>query len=483
MIDITGFAPGIDPTTPGVITDCVNMLPTTNGMASTGAGAGVGVSALAAQCLGAITVKKLDNSARTFAGTDTKLYEVSGGAWTDRSRAGNYSTGSKRWRFAQFGDVSLAVNYLDATQFSTTAAFADLALAPKAKIVETASGFVMLFGYNDGLNNFTDGWYCSGLYDYTAWTPSAATQCANGRLYDTPGPITGAKRLGNAVAVYKDNAVYLGQYVGPPVIWSWQQITANAGAYCHEAVVDVSGVHYFLGRNGLFMFDGSRPQAFGAQEVREWLRVNINPSYTGNIVGGYDTAKALIYWFYPSIRSSGVCDEAIVYNTITGQFGRMTRNVNAIIDYTGANLTWSGVGALGATWTAMGSALSIWADPILFGAGVGLSFISNDDNILYAFGGTPTTASITTGDLGDDTQFSTIQRVRPRFLDSPDSATLQHYWKNQEGDYLQTGPTATLSDGKFDILKSARFHRLKMTFTGNAEIMAYDVKAKANGTR
>jgi hypothetical protein len=341
----------------------------------------------------------------------------------------------------------------------------------------------MLFDYNDGVNVFHDGWWCSGLYDHTTWTPSVSTQAANGRLLETQGKITAARALGSSIIVYKDKSIYLGQYVGPPIIWAWQLIAIDSGAFSQEAVVSVSGVHYYMGRNGLFMYDGSRPVPLGAVELREWLKANLNQDYVANVKAAYDSKKSLIYWFYPSINSSsGACDEGIVYNTITGKFGRITLNVQAILDYQTASLTWLQLGSLFATWGGWPSTVS-WTSALFYGSLVGLSFISSDKKI-YSMTGPALNSNVTTGDFGDDAQYSTLKRVRPRFIEAPDSASLNHYFKANEGDSLQTGVmVAVFNDGKFDLLKSARFHRVKINNVGNCELSALDYELKPNGTR
>lgn len=481
MIPVSGFAPGVDPTTPGVVVDCTNMLPTIRGLKAAPVGEDLGLGALAADCLGAAMVRKIDDSSRVFAGTTSNLYEFSSG-WTSRG-SGYTGTATSKWRFAQFGDASIATNYSDAVQVSTSTTFSALAgTPPKAAIVETAAGFVMLADYNDGSNIFHDGWWCSGLYDHTQWTPSASTQAANGRLLDTHGRITALRQMGNSIVAYKDNSIYLGQYVGPPIIWQWSLVAHDCGAYSQEAVVNISGVHYFMGRNGLFMYDGSRPVPIGAIEVREWLKTNIHQEFVTNVKASFDSKTSLIYWFYPSnSSSSGVCDEAIVYNTITGKFGRFTKSVQAVFDYQTPPMTWLSLGSLYATWTWPTS--TTWASPIFYGSLVGASFMGTDKK-LYSMTGNASDASITTGDFGDDFSYSTIKRVKPRFLDAPDSAQLVHSYKANEGDNLQTGVTvATFNDGKFDLLKSARFHRVKLNTVGNCELSAIDYELKANGKR
>ena len=168
MIPLTGFAPDLDPTTPGVITECSNLVPTLKGMAGAATPLDAGVDALPSDCRGAAVLSLLNNSRRVFAGTQAQLLELTGTSFTDRSRAGGYTGSSEnRWRFAQFGNVSLACNQTEPIQYALTTAFADIAGAPHARIIETASGFILAFGLNDEYvgGDRPDAWACSGLYD------------------------------------------------------------------------------------------------------------------------------------------------------------------------------------------------------------------------------------------------------------------------------------------------------------------------------
>ena len=124
MIKWEGYAPDADDAIPGIFTDCTNVIPTLKGYAGAPSPqTGTLAAALAAAPQGAALVRKLDNSVRLFAGTGTKLYEAGATSWTDRTRAsgGDYALGSDiRWRFTQYGDVSLAVAKTDNLQASTT---------------------------------------------------------------------------------------------------------------------------------------------------------------------------------------------------------------------------------------------------------------------------------------------------------------------------------------------------------------------------
>ena len=143
MIALEGFAPDVDPTSAGVLTDCSHFVPTERGFSAANTLAENSAPALAATCTGGALVTKVDGTRRVFAGTGTKVYELISSAWTDRSRAGNY-TGAT-WRYDQFGDVTIAATGSSILQASTSGAFADLAGSPQAKYVCVSNGFVMAF--------------------------------------------------------------------------------------------------------------------------------------------------------------------------------------------------------------------------------------------------------------------------------------------------------------------------------------------------
>src|ERR1700687_82021 len=71
-------------------------------------------SALPATCRGFFYARKTDGSIAVFAGTSTKLYQLSNTdfSWTDVSKSGgNYTAlpSSDHWQFIQFGNLVIAV--------------------------------------------------------------------------------------------------------------------------------------------------------------------------------------------------------------------------------------------------------------------------------------------------------------------------------------------------------------------------------------
>ncbi|MFM2210180.1 MAG: hypothetical protein RIQ96_1823, partial [Pseudomonadota bacterium] len=335
FLALKGWVPDADASAPGVILECSNLVPSMRGMKAAASAVNSSLSALAGAALGAALCIKLDGTARVFAGTTTALYEASSSSWTDRTRAsgGAYAASSeRRWRFAQFGDTTIAVQKADWPQYSSTGAFANILTggtkyAPKARLVETAQGFVVLADVDDtgaGLGtSFADGpnrWWCSAQLDYTDWTPAVATQCTTGLLVDSPGRITALKRLGGSLVAYKDTSMYLGSYVGAPVVWQWQLIPGEAGTATQEAVIDIGDAHLFIGRSDFYAFDGSRPVSIG-DGIREWFFANLNSAYRDRTVSLHDKANANAYWFFCAGGSS-TPNACVVYNYRAKRWGR-----------------------------------------------------------------------------------------------------------------------------------------------------------------
>jgi hypothetical protein len=488
VIPITGFTPSVNPVVGDKVTiiDCSNLVPTNKGLKTVKAGEKITTSPVPGTLLKGFVQTILDGSERTLACTTTAIYELLAGAWSNISRVGGYTTPvGNTWRMCQFGDVTIATNGNNPIQASTTTgAFTDLdGNPPKAKICEVTQGFVLLFDFDDGVDVVHDGWWASGVYDHTQWTPgSGSTLATNGRLFDTPGAIIGAKRMANSIVAYKEESMYFGEFVGGDIVWQWRQLSDTVGAYSHESIVNAEAAHYFLGKNGLFRYDGSRLEPLGLVEIKDWLRDNINIIFKSNIKGFYDSKNSLIYWFYVSNSSQGACDEALVYHLPTGEFGRITRQVNSLVDYTPPNLTWGEVGSLYPIWGSW-PIDSAWNSSVFYSTNVGFSYFGLDGHIYKVEGGLPLSSSITTGDIGDDSTNSILNRVRARFFKQPLSASMKYYRKQNEGEDLMEDGFYNMYDSKFDLTRSSRFHRLKLNFNGETEITALDINLVSDGER
>ncbi len=481
MNPLLGFTPDADPMTPGVLTDCTNIIPGENGLQGAPVGiAPVSVPALADPCQGAAVVTKLDGSRRIIAGTADALYELLSGAWDDQSDTGGY-TGSadSRWSICQFGDATLASNGAEGIQRSNgSGAFAEISGAPTAKIIFSVGAFVMALNVNDGASK-VDGWHNCASFDDTDWVNDVATLSNSGRLVSTAGAITAGGRLGEFAIAYKENAIFIGQFVGAPIVWDFVEAPGEAGCVGQNAWCDVRGAHFVVGPDNFWMFDGSRPTAIGGGQVRQWYFDNSAPLYRYTTQCIFDKQNNRVWVFFAG-RGSTTPNLALVYHVLTKQWGKVVLDMQAPINYISATMTIDDLDDLAATidglpdvpfdsqyWLAGGKSLSVF----------------DDTNQLLSLTGESATSSFVTGDFGDDEQVTHLSEVRLRFQSNPTTATLTTVGRMNEGDTLSTGRTSTLTNGKFDTRQSARFHRGIFSFTGDFKTNAIRPKVVKEGER
>lgn len=484
IAQVLGFAPDADPVTNGIFTDCQSMIPFDSGFKGAPSPVDADVDALAAECRGAAVATKLDGQRRVFAGTQTKLYELTGSTWNDVSQAGDYTGSSEsRWSFCQFGDTTIASNLVDEMQSTSSGDFAEIVGAPKAKIVISASNnFVVAFNTVDGTYGTSpDRWWCCARNDQTDWTPNVTTLATTGRLVATEGPIQAAMTLGDYIVAYKQRGIYLGVFADAPVVWQFQLIPGGeAGAVGLEAVCDIGGIHFIVSNDNFWLFDGTRPTPIGTGLVRQWFLSNSSPTYRYRTKVIYDKQSNLVRVYFPSVGSTGNCDACLVYHVIKKQWGRDDREVEAPLNYISPGVTIDGLDAYAATIDALPD---IPVDSQFWLSGGQNSSYFDTTHQLVSLTGASATSSWTTSDMGDDEAVTMLERFRPRYSQAPATATGFGFFKQNEGESLTTGPSNAINDGKFDIRQSGRYHRVRVDQTGDNKLTGYAPRLKVVGGR
>ena len=485
MTPLLGFSPDLPTTAPGIIIDCTQWIPYESGMRAAESATAYS-DALAAACVGCATLTKLDESRRVFAGTTTKLYELSTTSWTDRSRGANYSLGAtSRWSFAQFGDTSLAANIDNIIQTSSSGAFADLAGSPQAGIIESVlssgGGFVFAFNTIDGTYGTSpDRWWCSAVNDQTSWTPNIATQATTGRLLGFEGPIKAAKKFGSdRIVAYKSRSIYFGSYVGGDSAWSWQELP-GFGCVGLDAVVNLGTAHFVVGEDNLYIFDGVRPNPV-ADPLRKWFIDNSSATYRYRTIVQFDRDKNLIWIYFPSSGSAtGQPDMCLVYHLFTKQWGRADRTIEAAMLFTAPTVTFDAD-------TGTFDAATGTFDEVP--AGSKILAVFDTSHILATLNGSPTASDFTLHDLGDDTFVSRVKDATLRYMTTPGSASISAFYSMATGGGVTIGPIQSASDvpangsNRFTIRQTGRWHRLKFAFTGDCKVVGYDVPLAQAGRR
>ena len=481
------WSPDAEPTEEGVLYDVENIIPSYRGFRSAPLPVRAETVALAADCRGFSSETALAGTKAVFAGTSTKLYKKNATAWDDVTRATDYSLATGvRWCFTTQGNVTIAVASSVTPQsytHGTSTDFANVSAMPTC-IAAEALGRHLLIG-NLGGAYTADAWACSKIDDYTNWTPSIDDQCVFGRLVDTQGAITAIKRLSDYVVYYKSSSLYLCRYVGVPDVFTFSLISDNVGAVSQEAVIRLGRTHYFCGETNFYSFDSATLAPIG-NEISVWFNKHCNNSYRHTIVATKDESREVIYWFYPSTNATAP-DSFVAYHYTSGRWGKGTQAVQAANEYFTTSVTYASIAA---TYTTYGAFTNETYEELVFSENSFVPAVITTDKKLKLLTGASLLSSLTTNDFGIDGQITTVTRIRPRFInftipDSSDSdysgATLTPYYRDYMGTAKTEGLITFMTNGKFDIIQSARWHSGVIEILLTHEIAGLDIDAKFGG--
>lgn len=282
--------------------------------------------------------------------------------------------------------------------------------------------------------------------------------------------------MGSDVVAYKRSSMYLGRYVGPPLVWTWQRVPGDVGCAGPEALVVVDSVHYFVGPSDFYVYDGTVPRPIGGA-VREWFFSRLDEANRDKIYGIADPPRGLIYWHYPSTASGGVLDSVLIYNYRTDRWGKQSLTVGAPVQYSSGQITYDSLGTPYATYNDLPNIAydsSFW----LSNATVPAVFVGNS---LFSINGEPGASWLQTGDIGDITNYTMLKRVTPRYSNNPTTATGTNYYRASLGEQAEQDATAPLTRNRLDFRRTALWHSLRIDHTGPAEINGLDVELTGAG--
>ena len=276
--------------------------------------------------------------------------------------------------------------------------------------------------------------------------------------------------------------MYIGTYVGAPLIWDVQQVPGDAGCSSQEAVVNVgtadNPVHIFMGADDFWRFDGARPIPLGGP-LKKTVYAELNGTYAYKIKTLHDRINSRIYFFYPSNAGAGAIDKCVVYHYRTNLWGRDDRTIEAVLEFLTGGVTYDTLDTFYATYNALPSTLSY--DSPFWTSGSNRTGIFDTLHTLNSLDGIASNTSFTLGDYGNDTDYFLLSRVKPIFLTKPTSANMINFYKDNEGDSLTTDTTTAMGSSRFDLLRSARWHRLQFDFVGDWEMSTINAEYQEDG--
>lgn len=475
---------------------CKNVIPVTSRSYGPAADLSLYSNALTARCQGAFKALDSSGNVNIFAGTATTLERLTSAStsWEDvtRTAGGAYGISADDfWSAAQYGLRVVMVNLTDDPQsyvIGTSTDFAALAgTPPKAKFVSVWRDFLVLAHLST--DNQKVRW--SAIDDPTSWptigsAAAAAAQSDEQVLAGDGGAITGiVGGLGNADgAVFQEFAVWRVQYVGPPLVFTFDRVEGAKGTPAPGSIAQVGGIAFYLGEDGFNAFDGLQSAAIGNEMVDKTFFDDVDETYLSRISSAVDPIHKLVYWAYPGeSHVGGVPNKILVYNWLLKRWSIIEGlNIQFLLRAAtfGLNVDSAAAAIYNVDDSPFGPDSRFWAG----GASTLAGF--NNAHRLGFFSGTPLAASIETGDLDlAEGRRAFVLGIRP-IVDTDSVTASVGYRDSQASEPTYTTATAPASDAFCPQRISSRFARAKIDIAAGVdwdEFSGFEPKVQPDGER
>lgn len=90
------------------------------------------------------------------------------------------------------------------------------------------------------------------------------------------GAVVGAESLRDSFVIYSEDAINIMDFTGDALGWRRRTVSSSAGLIGKEALIEVNGIHYFISRDDIMMFDGNQVTSLLHNRLRKRLAQTIN---------------------------------------------------------------------------------------------------------------------------------------------------------------------------------------------------------------
>ena len=135
----------------------------------------------------------------------------------------------------------------------------------------------------------------------TTWTPASSNQ-AGSFILSTPGSLLSGHRLRGESLFLTDVDAHVGRYIGPPLVYGFQQVGTGCGAISANSCAVANGSAYWMGLKGFYFYNG-RVQDI-ACEVSDYVFSDMNQGQRSKTYAFYNQHFDEVWWFYPSANST-----------------------------------------------------------------------------------------------------------------------------------------------------------------------------------
>lgn len=313
----------------------------------------------------------VDGANAVIVGSTNNLYKFNGTTVTDVTASaytGGYAN-SPRWQTSQIGTGFLANNGSDKPQYIAPSAskFTNLTNWPtnlRANSIRPFLSFMVLAGYTDGSTEYPytvrwsdefDPTTIPSSWDITSTTNLAGENIVGGRF----GKLVDSLPLAGTNIVYAERGSYAMSFIGAPLVFAFRELFDDDGIINLGAVCAIANRHFVVGRNDIYVHDGSSKQSVASQRVKETFYSDLADTRSVFVVYEQITNEIWIGYANKNSTNSETANRALVWNVATDAWTfRDLPGVRSMCVGPGIGGGGSGTGA---TWDDLNVAWDSWS--------------------------------------------------------------------------------------------------------------------------
>jgi hypothetical protein len=267
-------------------------------------------------------------------------------------------------------------------------------------------------------------------------------------------------------------------YVGTPSIFQFDEIAKGIGCFEPNSIIQYRNLVFFLADDGFYVCDGQSVKPIGAEKIDRFFLQNFDTSYGYKMSATVDPLRSVVIWAYPSNDGAGNVDSLLIYNFDVGRWTTGTTDVNFIGISQTPGLTLEALDDVSPSIDALGISLDsrLWV-------GGKFELAGGRGNKIVSFTGSPSTATLETGDIEIENRFSTLRMVRPIVDNGTSNVALAS--RARLGDSVAFGSYQTpSSEDRVSVRGVGRYHRLSFQPTGLwTTAIGADIEIEPQGSR
>jgi len=469
-----------------------NVLPLAKGYKSLAGFQALSGTGLTGSALGLFTSFSAGGSTN-YAGDATKLYQMDSSlVFQDKSKAGGYNNSTTEnardfWAFTQFGSNIIATNFADNIQKfeeGVDSAFSDL-VSLKAKYIAVIRDFVVAGYTTESSTTYNQRVKWSGINDSSTWTPSQATQSGFQDIVGSHGNIQAIVGGESAGVIFMEKAIYRMEYVGTPLIFQFNKIADNIGAFAPKSVASYGNMVFFLAQDGFYKLTGGQQLTpIGNGKVDNFFFDDLSSNLDG-ISSAVDPNNSIVVWSYRGSGATGTTNnKLLIYNYAVDKWSTGSGQDLQFIASASQEAfnTLESLDVLGDLDNLPRS-----LDSYFYREGVvGLAGF-NSANKFGKFIANSLSATIDTTEFeGAEGKRSTLINCRPIVDGTTNtSVTVTPITRQSQLDTTTTGTATSTNDtGTCPLRSTSRYHRIRVNVTGNFNTLSgVDIEARPEGGR